>query len=75
LPIRLAFRIGLPAAVKIDWLGGSNSTQYVQRTLSFSAGNIWSNLVANLPATSISGSYTDTIGTNVMKFYRIQVTR
>lgn len=61
--------------VKIDWLGGSNATQFVQRALSLSGGNAWSNLITNLPPTPITGSYTDTLGTNVMKFYRIEVTR
>jgi hypothetical protein len=65
----------VPSGMKLDWAGGSNATQYVQRTLSLSGGNTWSNLITNLPPTPITGSYTDTLGTNVMKFYRIEVTR
>ena len=73
--LRFTAIIPLVNGIKIDWRGGSNATQYIQRTLTLSTGNTWSNLVTNLPPTPITGSYTDTLGTNVMKFYRIKVTR
>lgn len=61
--------------IKLDWLGGSNATQYLQRAIFLNAGGGWSNLITNLPPTPITGSFTDLLDTNVIKFYRIEVTR
>jgi len=65
----------IPSGVKLDWLGGSNATQYLQRALFLNAGGSWSNLITNLPPTPITGSFTDVLDTNVMKFYRFEVMR
>lgn len=65
----------VPAGVKLDWLGGSVATQYLQRNLTLDSGGSWSNLFTNLPPTAITGSYTDALGTNAAQFYRIRAIR
>jgi hypothetical protein len=64
----------VPEGVKIDWLGGIQATQNLQR-LDDLATNLWLNISTSLPPTPISGSFTDALGTNVMQFYRMKVTR
>lgn len=65
----------VPAGLKMDWLGGINSTQYLQRSLSLDVTDSWSVIHTLLPPTPISGSYTANIATNVIQFYRIQPRR
>lgn len=72
--LHLSGVIRLPNGVKIDWLGGIQATQNLQR-LDNLGTNLWVNISTNLPPTPISGSYTDLFGTNGMQFYRVRVTR
>ena len=61
--------------VKIDWRGGTWATQVLQRSTGLGGTNDWSNIFTALPPTSVSGSHTDAVSTNVMNFYRVQVSR
>jgi hypothetical protein len=63
----------LPDGVKIDWLGGIQAKQNLQRLDNLST-NFWLNISTSFP-TPISGSYTDYFGTNAIQFYRIKATR
>lgn len=65
----------IPGGLKIDWQGGSSATQQLQRSVGVDAMHDWSNIFTALPPTPISGSYTDSVSTNVMQFYRIRATR
>jgi hypothetical protein len=64
----------LPGGVKIDWLGGIQATQFLQRSGNLSLTN-WQDILTNLPPTPVSGSYTDTIGSDAMRFYRMKAVR
>lgn len=72
--LRFTSAIRLPAGVVLNWQGGSNATQFVE-SLSNLTTNNWLTLSTNLPPTPISGSYTDSPGTNAAQFYRIKATR
>lgn len=63
-----------PIGLVINWQGGVNATQFIQRISSLTT-NDWQQVFTNLPPTPISGSYTDSFGTNAMQFYRLKVTR
>ena len=56
-----------------NWQGNSNDSFYIQRSFSLTGTNVnWVNIWTGVPPTPISGSYTDSIGTNRMGFYRIK---
>ena len=65
----------LPGGIKLNWLGGEQATQYMQRSFTLTATNQWLNIFTAAPPTPLSGSYTDLLGTNAMRFYRIEATR
>ncbi|MBI5385060.1 MAG: hypothetical protein HZA90_10280 [Verrucomicrobia bacterium] len=65
----------LPGGVKLDWRGGVQSTQYLQRTFAVGGTNSWLNIHIVSPPTPVSGSYTDWFETNALHFYRIKATR
>jgi hypothetical protein len=58
--------------MKIDWLGGTNGIQYLQRADTLNS-NTWADIFTNPAPTPFSGSYTDMLGTNAMQFYRVRV--
>jgi len=61
--------------VQINWSGGSQARQYVQRISSIGGTNTWVNLEIIQPPTAINGNYTDAAATNGVSFYRIRVER
>ncbi len=67
-----AYRIS--AGLVINWQGGINATQFIERINSLTTNN-WHQIFTNLPPTPINGSYTDAPGTNTTEFYRIKATR
>jgi hypothetical protein len=73
--LRISHLSMLPGGVKVDWQGGVQATQFLQRTLSFGGTNVWFNIQTALPPTPVSGSYTDWLATNAMQFYRIRISR
>ena len=65
----------LPGGLKLDWQGGVEATQILQRNLSVGGADSWLNIHTVAPPTSTSGSYTDVLGTNALQFYRLKVNR
>ena len=65
----------LPGGVKLDWHGGVDATQYLQRNDFLGSTNQWLNIHTAAPPTPISGSYTDWVGTNALQFYRMKADR
>ena len=65
----------LPGGLKLDWQGGVEATQILQRNLSVGGADSWLNIHTAAPPTSTSGSYTDVLGTNALQFYRLKVNR
>ncbi len=62
--------------VRVDWHGGRQATQYLQRTFSLTDTNApWQDIFTNPPPTPITGSFTDLVSTNLMQFYRLRVMR
>lgn len=80
-PTNAASRLGItgisfvPTGLKIDWQGGTNATQQLQRSVGLGDTDDWSNIFIVQPPTPLSGSYTDAVTTNAMQFYRIKATR
>lgn len=74
--LRITTMSMVPAGLMVGWSGGNAATQYLQRNLIIGDTNSsWLNVWTSLPPTPISGSYTDSVGTNVMQFYRIEAAR
>src|ERR1041385_2590895 len=48
----------VPGGVKLDWSGGINATQFLQRLDRLNT-NFWLNISTSLPPTPINGSFTD----------------
>lgn len=63
-----------PIGVYVRWHGGVQATQYLERS-DILGTTLWQVIFTNLPPTSESGSFTDALGTNLMRFYRIKATR
>jgi hypothetical protein len=61
--------------VQINWSGGSQARQYLQRISSIGGTDTWVNIQTAQPPTAINGSYTDEAATNGASFYRIRVER
>jgi YD repeat-containing protein len=61
--------------VQINWSGGSQARQYLQRISSIGGTNTWVNIQTAQPPTVINGSYFDGSVTNGASFYRIRVDR
>lgn len=72
--LRMTGALPMPSGLWIQWQGGVQATQYLQR-LSDLHTNFWQSIATSLPPTPISGSYTDAPGTNAIQFYRIKATR
>ncbi len=63
-------------SMQIDWKGGIQATQYLQRRFSIGTSNlIWQDIYTSPPPTSVSGYYQDLMGTNKAGWYRIRVKR
>jgi hypothetical protein len=56
-------------------IGGVQATQFLQRALSLSATSAWLNIYTAAPPTPVSGSYTDSLDTNAIQFYRVKAVR
>ncbi len=65
----------LSDGVKLDWQGGTLATQYLQRNVELGGTNVWLNIFTSVPPTPIFGTYTDSLGTNAMQFYRVKTER
>jgi hypothetical protein len=65
----------VPGAV-IQWQGGVQATQYLQRSLLLDgAKTVWQDIATSAPPTAITGSYTDAWSTATLKFYRVRAGR
>jgi hypothetical protein len=64
----------IPTGVAIQWQGGTLATQFLQRSFSLSPA-VWQDLLTNLPPTSSSFGFTNTVAPTNAQFYRIRVTR
>ena len=72
---QLAF-VGMSAsnyAVRIDWIGGVNATQYLLSAPTLNASQ-WNVLFTNTPPTSVTNYLVLQVGTSNL-FYRIEATR
>ncbi len=66
----------VPNGIRIDWQAGTQARQTLQTSLTLNPTNqVWLNVWTNQPPTSISSSYTDSLSTNGMRFYRIRFER
>jgi YD repeat-containing protein len=73
--LRLAIR-SEPGGMRLEWQGGTNAIQFLQRSRDFDGTNIeWFDIFTNPAPTPWSNSYFDTTGTNRMDWYRIRVER
>jgi len=58
--------------VSVQWQGGIQATQFLQRRFSLGANDPWVDVFTNPPPTAPTVAYTDPIGTNGMMFYRVR---
>ena len=58
--------------VRVHWLAGPNSTQYLQRQLSFDLSNTWSDILTSPPSAK---QYIENTATNGPNLYRIRAQR
>lgn len=72
--LRLTSAQPLPGGFILQWQGGTQATQYLERADNLST-HVWHTIFTNQPPTTVSGSFTDALGTNLMRFYRIQAIR
>ncbi|MDE3100240.1 MAG: hypothetical protein KGJ88_12285 [Verrucomicrobiota bacterium] len=57
-----------------NWQVNTNVPLYLQRSPALAGTNaIWVNILTATPPLSVSGSFTDSIGTNLMEFYRFKI--
>jgi len=62
--------------MRLEWQGGTNATQFLQRSRGFDGTNIeWFDIFTNPAPTPWSNSYFDPTGTNRMDWYRMRVER
>lgn len=61
--------------LKLEWRGGVEATQVIQRNLSLDGSNLWLNIYTAVPPTAVSGSYTDLLSTNLLQFFRLKADR
>lgn len=74
--LRIRSISSISGAVSIEWTGGIESTQYLQRCLTLNTADpLWQDIATNPPPTPIAGSNTQLLGTNQLMFYRIRATR
>lgn len=74
--LRLTGIRSLHEGVQLDWEGGINAWQIVQRATALETnGTVWRDIFTNGPPTPAKNSLTETLGTNVTKFYRIRAER
>ena len=60
--------------VRLQWVGGINATQYLERSTSLTPGSQWVAIMTNNPPTPLTNQFIDSLGaTN--RFYRVRVTR
>lgn len=66
---------GSPGAqtVRLQWIGGTTATQYLEARPSLAGAGPWTVLFTNRPPTSVTNEYSDTTQTN--RFYRIRAER
>lgn len=57
----------------VQWQGGSQATQYLQRRFSLGTDDQWVDIFTNPPPTSTTVTYTNPIATNRTMFYRVRV--
>jgi hypothetical protein len=62
-----------PGGVAVQWQGGTQATQYLQRRFSLGPADQWVDIFTNPPPTSTTVTYTNSVGTNRMMFYRVRV--
>jgi len=74
--LRIRSISSMSGGVSIEWMGGIESTQYLQRCLTLDATNpLWQDVFTNPPPTPVASSNTQFLGTNNLMFYRIRATR
>jgi hypothetical protein len=62
--------------VRLQWVGGIQATQYLERSTSLNPGSQWVTILTNHPLTSVTNQFTDSAGgTSANRFYRIKVAR
>ena len=62
-----------PGWVTVQWRGGTQVTQYLQRRFSLGPTDLWGDIFTNPPPTSPTVTYTNLVGTNRVIFYRVRV--
>lgn len=72
--LRMTGFTSTPTNIVIEWRGGIQATQYLQRFDDLGT-NFWQNIATSYPPTPIIGSFTNAPGTNRMQFYRIKATQ
>jgi hypothetical protein len=74
--LRIRSISSMSGGVSIEWMGGIQATQYLQRCLTLDATKLlWEDVFTNPPPTPVTGSNTQFFGTNNLMFYRIRATR
>ena len=61
-----------PGGFYVQWQGGSQATQYLQRRFSAGPEGQWVDIFTNPPPTATTVTYTNPIGTNGTSFYRVR---
>jgi hypothetical protein len=73
-PVNFTGITPVQGGIQFNWQGGSNAWLYLQRSPALAGTNVnWVNIWTGAPPTPISGSYTDSFGTNAMEFYRMKI--
>ena len=64
------------SGIRVDWEGGVEAFQYLERRTNLVSGSSWIPIFSNIPPTSISTNFTDVGGTDTASgFYRIKAQR
>ncbi len=58
--------------VSVQWQGGIQATEFLQRRFCLGTNDQWVNIFTNPPPTAPTVTYTDPIGTNRLMFYRVR---
>ncbi len=72
--LRITLIQSVSGNMRIDWQGGTNRSQILQRRPDFNEiEGGWLDIFTNLPSAGSSGTYIDDTATNATLFYRLRL--
>ena len=74
--LRLGSIIRSNQVIRLQWIGGINATQYLERSYSLNPTSQWVTILTNNPPTPITNQFAEPTGGSLSnRFYRIRVAR